>query len=270
MLLCPDCRTDLAELRCPSCHVQFATVDGIPDLLPRDARFREATEIADAYDVIYEAGTNIWEREGRTTEFLQYYSALIGSYLGDRYLEIGCGEGYLLAAVDAREKFGTDLSAKALARARTRSDARLHLALAERLPFPSEHFDVLGAAGVMEHFIDDAEALAEVRRVLVPGGHFITLSHVVLTLAERIGIKLRQFVFPRPRPLELARWVLLRIAPGDESPPWPQPIHNRYTTRKARAALKRAGFEVSETLHTRNNPGLPLIGPYAVVFVCRK
>lgn len=268
--MCPDYKTALAKLHCRTCEVEFEARHGVPNLLPRDPRFRQVTDVCSAYDEIYEADTNGWLRYGRGTEFLQYYSSLIQPHLGRRYLEIGCGEGYLLAEVDCAEKHATDLSVRAIQRARGRADARFYLALAERLPFPTGFFDVVGAVGVMEHFLDGAEALSELHRVLVSAGHLNTLSHVRLTIADRAAAKLRQFVYPRPKPLAMFRWLLDRSARQDPRSASPkQPIQNYYTTRSARSALTRAGFEVEQTIHSRKDPSLPLI-PRAVVFVCRK
>lgn len=260
---CPDCKAPLDDLSCPRCRFTFQAEDGIPRFFSRDPKYRASAEIAAAYDSIYSEQTGVWENQGRTPEFIAWFSALLERYAGDRMLEIGCGEGFLLAAVNAREKFAVDMSAEAVRRARTRGAAHFSLALGERLPFPDDHFDLVTSVGVMEHFIDIDEALREVRRILKPGGHYVTLTHVYLSLSERVRAKIGEYFFPRPRPVRFARWALSKLGP----PLVDQPVQNRYSTEGARDSLTRAGFDVKEVLHRRRKPELPLIGPYVVIYV---
>lgn len=92
-------------------------------------------------------------------------------------LEIGCGTGYTLKALhnalpDAHLT-GTDLFEEGLDVARGRwPSLRLMQADARALPFGCE-FDLVGAFDVLEHIDDDAAVLAELRRVVRPGGGVI-------------------------------------------------------------------------------------------------
>jgi ubiquinone/menaquinone biosynthesis C-methylase UbiE len=230
-------------------------------------------QIATAYDSIYSNQSNVWSDQGRTPEFLAYFSSLLAKLSGGCLLEIGCGEGFLLSSVKAKEKFATDLSLRALERARTRTVAQFSIALAERLPFQDNYFDLIASVGVMEHFLDDREALGEIRRVLKPGGHYVTLIHVNATLSEQIALKMSQYVFPKPKPVQLARWVLekLEVRNGHHTARYPkQPIQNKYTTQSGRNCLQEAGFEVVDTIHTRKYPQVPLFTPFVVIYVGRK
>jgi len=92
-------------------------------------------------------------------------------------LDIGCGTGNLLAAT--REGFpqaalaGIDPSAALLARARRHpllSDATLARAVAEALPFADATFDAALSLLVLQEFAKPQRALAEMRRVVRPGG----------------------------------------------------------------------------------------------------
>ena len=94
-----------------------------------------------------------------------------------RILELGCGGGALLRDLASRgfeQLVGLDLARTALAEARRRgTPAGLVLAEAERLPFRPASFDVVIAADLLEH-VDDLDAhLAEVARVLRPGGRYL-------------------------------------------------------------------------------------------------
>ncbi|MDR2998129.1 MAG: methyltransferase domain-containing protein [Microbacterium sp.] len=103
---------------------------------------------------------------------------LAGDVRGRRILDAGCGSGPLSAALRERgaEMTGIDGSPAMLdlARARLGADVPLQLAdLAEPLPFPDDSFDDVVASLVLHYLPDWAAALAELRRVLKPGGRLI-------------------------------------------------------------------------------------------------
>jgi 2-polyprenyl-3-methyl-5-hydroxy-6-metoxy-1,4-benzoquinol methylase len=88
-------------------------------------------------------------------------------------LEIGCSTGYLTRRfLDRAERtFGFDMNEPAL-RAAQRRHPRVGHACGnvERLPFKNEAFDAIVMLEVIEHTDSDAAAMAEIRRVLKPGG----------------------------------------------------------------------------------------------------
>lgn len=264
MYVCPDCKTPLVDLHCAACRVQYDRVRSFPQLLSRDSRFDSAREIVEAYELIYTEHTDVWENQGRSPDFIRYYSGLLDGFGARRLLEVGCGEGLLLAATASPEKFATELSAEALSRAGARTKADLSIALAERLPYPDQTFDVVTSVGVMEHFIDDAEATREMLRVLKPTGHYVVLLHVRLTTMQSVMQKLSEYIFPVPHPIRFARWLA-----GKFIKPIHQPVQNRYDASSARDCLERGGFAVEKVIHKGNTPKAPLVGRHVHIFVCR-
>lgn len=100
---------------------------------------------------------------------------------GHRVLEIGCGPGGLVLRAQRMhpdaEVVGLDPDPLALTRARRKAgraglSVRFDQGKAGELPYPDESFDRV-LSSFMFHHLDDGEkrrALAEVRRVLRPGG----------------------------------------------------------------------------------------------------
>lgn len=93
---------------------------------------------------------------------------------GRDVLEVGCGTGLLLRrfAGFARSAKGVDLSPGMLARARARG-LDVAEASATALPFADNSFDVACSFKVLAHVRDIHQALAEMARVVRPGGHVL-------------------------------------------------------------------------------------------------
>jgi ubiquinone/menaquinone biosynthesis C-methylase UbiE len=100
----------------------------------------------------------------------------------DEMLEVACGSGIFLAehAAVVRYVAGLDLSDIQVGMARQRMADRLAAGTAEivqgdvgALPWPDERFTVVTCMGSFEAFADPAQALAEMHRVLRPGGRAV-------------------------------------------------------------------------------------------------
>ena len=99
--VCPDCKTPLNAFYCSDCEYEFPRLGEIPRLLSRDRGFAQTEQVAAAYDAIYADRSNVWANQGRTPEFIAYFSALVDRLPHARSLEIGCGEGFLLQPATA-------------------------------------------------------------------------------------------------------------------------------------------------------------------------
>jgi ubiquinone/menaquinone biosynthesis C-methylase UbiE len=104
--------------------------------------------------------------------------ALAGDVAGRRILDAGCGAGPLFAALRDRGAIvtGIDKSAGMLEQARRRLGHGADLQVAELgspLPFPDDTFDDVTASLVLHYLEDWGPTLAELRRVLKPGGRLI-------------------------------------------------------------------------------------------------
>jgi len=144
-----------------------------PSAVPADPPgVNDYDDIAEAYSAENEANlvNAYYERPAML--------ALAGDVAGRRILDAGCGAGPLYAALRDRGAIvaGFDKSAGMieLARRRLGDDADLRVAdLGSPLPFPDSTFDDVTASLVLHYLEDWGPALAELRRVLRPGGRLI-------------------------------------------------------------------------------------------------
>ena len=126
-------------------------------------------------------------------------------------LDVGCGAGFLSNYL-AREGFavtGIDASAASIDVA-TRHDhsrtARYLVGDAESLPFETSSFDVVCAMDFLEHVERPAAVVAEVARVLKPGGVFFFHTFNRNPLAWLVIIKgVEWFVKNTPRHMHVLR-----------------------------------------------------------------
>ncbi|TDE58201.1 SAM-dependent methyltransferase [Nonomuraea mesophila] len=146
----------------------------------------EGTEQATPND--YDSFAEAYSAENETSLLNAYYERpamlnLAGDVAGRRILDAGCGSGPLSAALRDRGAVmtGFDSSAKLLELARRRlgDGADLHLAdLTDPLPFPDAAFDDVVASLVLHYLEDWTAPLAELRRVLRPGGRLlVSVNH---------------------------------------------------------------------------------------------
>jgi SAM-dependent methyltransferase len=172
------------------------------ELTPRQRRERE----------LHDA----WARELKPDELLveesfsaptapenRFIRARFGDVSGKRLLDLGAGAGEasLWFARRGARVSALDISAGQLEvlSAAARADGleiETHAGEAEQLPWPDATFDLVYGNGVLHH-VDIERTIAEVRRVLRPGG---------------------QVAFIEPLPYNPAIWIYRRLAEGVRTP----------------------------------------------------
>ena len=113
--------------------------------------------------------------------------ALVNGLPGARVLEVGVGTGLALPLYSREKRVtGIDLSADMLARARAKVE-ELRLSQVEALleqdaeatSFPDASFDIAATMFVASVVPHPRQLLAELRRVVRPGGHILFVNHFV-------------------------------------------------------------------------------------------
>ncbi|CAB3780124.1 class I SAM-dependent methyltransferase [Pararobbsia alpina] len=162
---------------------------------------------------------------------------------GTRFLDVATGPGFLAAAAASRRAAvtGVDFSAAMIAHARRQyPDIDFYEGGAEDLPFEDGVFDAVGISFGMLHFSHAEKALAEVFRVLRPGGK---IAFTVWAVPEKaVGF---QMIL---QAIEAHGKMDVPIPPGP-------PFFRFSDAEESSRALRDAGFsdpevrEVSQTWH---------------------
>jgi SAM-dependent methyltransferase len=149
-----------------------------------------------------------------------------------RVLEIGAGVGFNVRHYpeDVEEIVVTEPGAGLLRRAEARAaesgrDVRAIRARAEKLPFEDDSFDTVVSTLVLCSVRDQDEALAEIRRVLKPGGRLLFIEHV------------------RADDPKLAQWQ------DRLDRPWGVVAMGCHANRATLGRIEAAGFEIEELRH---------------------
>ncbi|MGN6427710.1 MAG: class I SAM-dependent methyltransferase [Leifsonia sp.] len=180
----------------------------------------------------------------------------IGERASGRTLEVAVGSGRSIPFYrDDVELTGIDLSPEMLAIADTRVAGRAHpvdlmIGDAEALPFDDAEFDTVVCALALCSIPRPALAIAEMKRVLRPGGTLLLADHVRST-------------WP---PVTAVLWIAELFT---------VPVQGEHLTRRHLATVRSAGlsvveherrsFGMVETIRALNTPSPPDAGPGATV-----
>ena len=139
---------------------------------------------------LWEQNAGWWQdgfTDGVDAEYTEQILPMAAAHLAGqrRVLDVGTGEGQvarLAAQLGAELVVGVDPTANQVVVAHERAGGPVYARSgAAALPFPDGHFDAVVACLVFEHIRDVDDAIAEVARVLAPGGRFLFfLNHPLL------------------------------------------------------------------------------------------
>jgi SAM-dependent methyltransferase len=155
--------------------------DQLPDLAPSDFWEQHASWWQDGFT------------DGADPEYEEQIIPLAAECLAGarRVVDIGTGEGQLArvaVGLGAELVAGVDPTRAQLQVARERAGGPRYLrGTADRLPFAGDSFDAAIACLVFEHIPDHQQGIAEVARVLEPGGRFVFLLNHPLLQAPDSG-----------------------------------------------------------------------------------
>lgn len=135
-------------------------------------------------------------KAGGDEQLLALHRAWLGDLTSARVLDLGCFSGNQLSlwiAANAREYIGIDLSGQATSKLQGELNARgLTNASAIAMDFlgndwPDAYFDSVYAYSVLHHFADLDVALAELRRVVKPGGVVVSMDPIATEPFNRVA-----------------------------------------------------------------------------------
>ena len=118
--------------------------------------------------------TDITETDGRVQAIFRH----LGDLNGKRVLDAGCGKGRYLAIIKQHypgaDLTGLDISAEMLKHVPPGIHTVRHGIL--NMPFADEQFDAIICIEALEHVVQVEQAIAELTRVLVPGGTLLIID----------------------------------------------------------------------------------------------
>ena len=220
-----------------------------------------AAEVAALFDTESERYDEA--HEGPRAHLLHTRMAVVLAAVGPgpgKALDAGMGPGRLCAALEENgwTAFGVDISGRMVELAARRlpgaRDRLLQGSIME-LPFPDETFDAVAATGVLEYLPDPAAGVAELVRVLVPGGLVVASIPNSTSLKERWTARV---LYPPVRAAKRVRRGFGRPAPHRKPVAMlPRTLEEMLQAAGAAPTSRRfAGVEVVPPPLDRAAPGL--------------
>jgi SAM-dependent methyltransferase len=218
----------------------------------------------------WEAHAGWWQQgytDGADPEYEEQMLPLAAEHLAGtrRVLDIGCGEGqvarHVVATTGASSVVGVDPSDAQLTVARARGGGPVYARSgAKALPFRDGAFDTVVACLVFEHIEAVDAALAEVGRVLAPGGRFLFFLNHPLLQTPNSGWIDDQMLDPPEQYWRIGKYLdesvmLEEVAKGVRLPYVHRPL-SRYVN-----ALVASGLVVRLMLEPPPPPGFLALAP---------
>lgn len=154
--------------------------------------------------------------EGSTCPENKFILSKLGSLEGLRVLDLGCGAGEsgIFFALHGAKVVLADTSEGMLSTAQRVADnygvcITTKILDAEQIDFPDEFFDIVYSANTLHH-VDEEKALAEIYRVLRPGGKFCSwdpMRHNPLINLYRLLAKKVRTIDEHPLSMDFVRTV---------------------------------------------------------------
>jgi len=147
---------------------QFESSEGLPAFLPEEELETLACNYLPPPDYGYDPTAVGSRGNKRAAQIL----ALPGMSESKSFLELGCWDGMVCAALQQTGKVTTGVDARSTGFDQRARDAGVHLGCmdAEALEFPPDNFDVAFSYNAFEHFRHPDRVLTEMLRVVKPGG----------------------------------------------------------------------------------------------------
>ena len=174
---CPTCNSEVvlrdvtSGVSCGGCATRFATGDGIVELTPPPS---DRDYPHDLVDLVADVEERHFWFTARNDVIVSTIQKTLAPPRGTRALDVGCGTGFVMAALEKAgiDVTGIDMHRSALLRARARIGGPLFASTATTLPFFPD-FDLVTLFDVIEHVDDDAGVLAQARTALASHGHVV-------------------------------------------------------------------------------------------------
>jgi 2-polyprenyl-6-hydroxyphenyl methylase/3-demethylubiquinone-9 3-methyltransferase len=201
-----------------------------------------------------------------------------------RVLDVGCGGGYLTEELTSLFKYvnGVDASHSSIVTAHNHAqqhelEVAYQAARSESLPFADESFEIVTCCDVLEHVDDLDRTLAEVARVLKPGGIFIydTINRTFMTWLGVVFVAQefpptrffpakthdwRMFIHPEELKAALLRQGIFNCDVKGMSSAV-NPLHHFWLILKVKwGRLGYREYSLRTRLHLSNNPIMNYIG----------
>lgn len=175
------------------------------------------------------APRHAWRTAQKLASFaLNYASSIQCGCEKRRYLDVGCGNGFIteLVATDFDEVVGIDVEVGRLedfrAHAADRSNWKILSMSAANLAFPNEFFSLVTSFEVLEHVEDLDATVREIVRVCRHGGVIVISVPQVWFPFENHGVRIGNRIYahkvpllPYIRPLH-KKWSLARVFSSSE------------------------------------------------------